>query len=351
MIDTGQLVRIALVVFLVIGCFLVLQPFITAILLAAVICISTWSFYSRLRLRLHARDTLAACVMTLLLLLALILPTAYLASHLADSAAALFEHLRPSLENPEPNAPAWVAGLPVIGERLAAFWREMASSHDELMQWLSQFYDPARKFALQAAQAVGGGLLQLILVVVVAFFFYRDGSRLTNGLRVVVRRLGGELGETSLEISCSTVRAVMLGIFGTAVAQAVVAWIGFLVVGAPAPLLLAVATFFLSMIPVGPPLVWIGVTLWLFDHGRLAWGIAMAIYGLVVISGVDNVIKPILISQSARLPILLIVLGVLGGVVSFGFAGIFLGPALLAVGLKLTQHVVALWENKSEVLP
>jgi predicted PurR-regulated permease PerM len=341
MIDTGQLARIALVTFLVVGGFLVVQPLMTAILFAAVICVSTWSFYRQLWRKLGRRDALAAFIMTLLLLVALIVPMAYLAANLADSASALFEHLRPTLEHPQPYAPEWLRNLPLVGESISDFWHRVATSQEALLQWLSQFYEPARSLALRGAQLVGTGLLQLLLAVVVAFFFYRDGGRLAEGLITIARHLGGELGEKMLELSCGTVKAVMLGIFGTAVAQAAVAWLGFLIAGAPAPLLLATATFFLSMIPVGPPLIWGGAALWLFNQGDYAWAIFMLVYGVVAISGVDNVVKPILISHSAKLPLLLIILGVLGGAIAFGLVGIFLGPTLLALGLKLIQHWIA----------
>lgn len=117
------------------------------------------------------------------------------------------------------------------------------------------------------------------------------------------------------------------------------------------PLLLALATFFLSVIPVGPPLVWGGSALWLYNHGDHGWAIFLALYGLLGISTVDNVIKPLLISHSSHLPLLLVVLGVLGGAIAFGFIGIFLGPTLLAVGLTLISHWVALQhtENRSSL--
>lgn len=154
------------------------------------------------------------------------------------------------------------------------------------------------------------------------------------------------MGKKLLSLSCGTVKAVMLGTFGTAVAQSAVAWLGFVIVGAPAPLLLSAAVFFLSMVPIGPPVVWGGVALWLFNQGDLFWGIFMLVYGTFAISSVDNVVKPILISQSAKLPFLLIMLGVLGGAVAFGFVGIFLGPTLLALGLKLTQHWIEIQQQK-----
>jgi predicted PurR-regulated permease PerM len=346
MINTNQVTRIALITLLAIGCIYVLKPFMAAILFAAIFCLFTWPLYRRLWLRLGKRDTWAAMTMTLLLLIALILPMAYLAMNLAESSDELFNKLGTSVQNLHPQVPNWMRKLPIIGEQINQSWGLATASHEELMSLLRQYYEPMRTFTLRAVQVVVGGFLQLLLVVFVAFFFYRDGVRISQGIAIVVRRLGGELGSEMLNLSCNTVKSVMLGIFGTALAQSVVAMVGFLLAGAPAPLLLACATFFLSAIPVGPPLIWGGASFWLYSQGEQGWAIFLALYGLLVISTVDNVLKPMLISQSSHLPILLIVFGVLGGILTFGFIGIFLGPTLLAVGFTLLLHWLAL-QNKT----
>jgi predicted PurR-regulated permease PerM len=114
--------------------------------------------------------------------------------------------------------------------------------------------------------------------------------------------------------------------------------IGFLIAGVPAVVLLGFATFFLSMIPIGPPLIWGGAAIWLYDHGETGWAIFLVLYGLLVISSIDNFLKPFLIARGAGISILLIALGVIGGVLVFGFIGIFLGPVLLALGHMLLGH-------------
>ena len=149
------------------------------------------------------------------------------------------------------------------------------------------------------------------------------------------RKLGGDLGEEMLDMARNTVVGVMLGIVGTAAAQGAVAMIGFLIAGVPAAVLLGCATFFLSMIPIGPPLIWGGAAAWLYNEGQTGWAIFMVLYGLLIISSIDNFVKPILIARGAGISILLIALGVLGGVLVFGFIGIFLGPVLLALGHML----------------
>ena len=345
-INTNQLTRITLVLLLITGCFYVLRPLMAAILLSTIICVFTWPLYHSLWSRFGKRDTLAAMMMTLLLLVALILPMAYLAANFADFTATLVNQFQPILQSLQPHAPDWMRNLPIIGGQVSEAWERAAVSHEELMKLVSQYYEPLRTFSLQAVQLVMGGLMQLILVVFIAFFFYRDGARLGAGLMTIAHKLGGELGREVLTLSRGTVRAVMLGIFGTALAQALVALVGFEVAGVPLPLLLAAITFFLSVIPVGPPLVWGGASLWLYGHGEPGWALFMFLYGLLVISTVDNVVKPILISHSSHLPILLVVLGVLGGIVAFGFIGIFLGPTLLAVALTLVKHWIALHNQK-----
>lgn len=347
MINTNQIARIALISLLIVGCFFVLRPFMAALLFAAVFCVFTWPIYQRVWLWLGKRDSLAAVTMTVFLSIAVILPMAYLATNLAESAAILIDEAQVTLKNLQPQAPEWISSLPLVGESLAESWQRAVVSHEELMKLLSQYAEPMRKFILQAVQMMMGGFLQMLLVAFVAFFFYRDGRRLANGIVLMVRRLGGELGEEMLTLSCNTVKGVMLGIFGTALAQSTVALFGFWLAGAPMPLLLALATFFLSVIPVGPPLVWGGSALWLYNHGEHGWAIFLALYGLLAISTVDNVIKPLLISHSSHLPLLLVVLGVLGGAIAFGFIGIFLGPTLLAVGLTLISHWVALQHREN----
>jgi len=348
MINTNQIARITTISLLIVGCVFVLYPFMAAMLFAAIICVFTWPLYQRIWELLGKRDMLAAVTMTLLLLFAMILPMAYLAMNLADSATLLLDEAQAVLQSMQPVAPSWLKNLPIVGTPLAESWQRVVVSHEELMHLLNQYADPIREFLLKVVQVVMGGFVQLVLVVFVAFFFYRDGAKLAAAITAIVQRLGGELGQEMLVLSCNTVKGVMLGVFGTALAQASVGLFGFWLAGAPAPLLLALATFFLSVIPVGPPLVWGGASLWLFNHGDQGWAIFLLVYGLLVISMVDNVVKPILISHSSHLPLLLVVLGVLGGILMFGFIGIFLGPTLLAVGFTLVSHWVVLQNKRAD---
>jgi len=131
---------------------------------------------------------------------------------------------------------------------------------------------------------------------------------------------------------------VMYGIVGTGLAQGLAAVIGLLIAGVPGALMLGFITAVLSIVPAGPPLVWIGATIWLLVQDQLGWAVFMGLWGFFVVSGIDNIVKPLLISRGASLPFVLVLLGVLGGILAFGFVGIFLGPTLLAVGFRFVRR-------------
>ena len=338
--EPKRLAQIALVVLIIVGCVAVLLPFVGALLFALVIWVCTWESYrDHVLPRLRGRDTLGASLMVLLLVLILLVPTIFLAGALASGADHLIDLVKPYVDQGLPaEPPAWFAEVPLFGQRMIDFWHEVASSREALNALLAQGVTPARQFLIAAGAVVANGLLQLALVLFVVFFLYRDGEVVAAALYGGARKLGGELGEGLVDKARGTVFGVMLGIVGTAAAQSSVAMLGFFIAGAPAPVLLGFATFFLSMIPVGPPLIWGGAALWLYGDGQTGWAIFMALYGLLIISSIDNVVKPVLMARGAGLSVLIVALGVFGGVLVFGFIGIFLGPVLLALGqLLLTR--------------
>jgi predicted PurR-regulated permease PerM len=178
----------------------------------------------------------------------------------------------------------------------------------------------------------------MAISVFIAFFFFLHGEALASRLQVALERLAGGRAAYLLGIVRGTVTGVIYGILGTGLAQGVLAAIGFAIAGVPGAVLLGVATFFLSVVPVGPPLVWGGAAIWLFQSGEAGWAAFVAAWGFFLVSTVDNVIKPFIISRGASLPFAIVFLGVLGGVLGFGVIGAFLGPTLLAVGYRLATE-------------
>ncbi len=331
--------RIALVALIIIGAFWVLAPFLAALMFAAILCLTTWPLFTWVETRVKGRTTLAALLTTLILATAVLLPMSYLAATLADGVTQLLALLRNWFAAGDWSPPAWLAATPLVGDHFDAYWRNLAANQSDLARLGQQLFEPARHLLLAAVRLIGQGLLELTLVVFISFFFYRDGRAIAGRLVQLSEKIGADLGQRMLKLAGATIMGVMIGIVGTAATQALVALIGFLIAGVPAPLLLSSAVFFLSMIPIGPPLIWGGAAWWLYDQGETGMAIFMVIWGLAVISSVDNLIKPILISRTSSLPILLIALGVFGGILAFGFVGIFLGPVILALALTL----VAAW--------
>jgi predicted PurR-regulated permease PerM len=176
--------------------------------------------------------------------------------------------------------------------------------------------------------------MQIALSLLLTFFILRDGNALADRLATMARRISGDQGIQLLNVAGGTVRGVVYGILGTAFAQGLMAGIGFLIAGVPGATLLGLLTFFVSVLPMGPPLVWIPAAIWLFYRGSAGWGIFMLIWG-VGVSSIDNVIKPWIISRGSKMPFILIFLGVLGGALTFGLIGVFIGPTLLAVAFRL----------------
>jgi predicted PurR-regulated permease PerM len=334
-----QYARVAAVALLVFGCVLVLQPFIGAILFAAVLVLSTWPAFAALRDRWRGRSALAALALVLAMVVALALPVALAAQSLVVHSAAVVEAVRGFIERRDGlELPAFIAHLPVVGPWLVDYWQLLLASRDELVALAKHLADPAKTMFLAMGAAVGQGLVQILIALFVAFFFYRDGERVRRlVLEAITRLAGADRGALLISTAQGAVRGVVYGLLGTAFAQAAVALIGFLIAGVPGSMLLAALTFILSLVPMGPVLIWGGAAAWLYSQGQAGWAIFMAIYGVAVISSVDNFVKPILMSRAGNLSMLLVVLGVFGGAIAFGFIGLFVGPALLAVGWSMLK--------------
>jgi predicted PurR-regulated permease PerM len=327
--------RIATIALLALGCVYVLRPFLAAMLFAAAVVISSWPMYQRLLQRMGGRRWLAALTMTLTLTLLVIIPLSLVAYNLADNVGHAYEQVTAAMARGQLLPPKWVREVPLAGPWLDQYLRRLVASRDTMMDFAQRMMEPARHFLLAGGIMLGTGVVQMSLAAFVSFFFFRDGDALLRVISVAMNKVIGENAASVAEVVSQTVRGVMYGVLGTALAQALVAAIGFAIAGVPAVPLLSVLVFVASIAPIGPPVVWLGAALWLFTRGEVGWGIFMLVWGALVISSVDNVVRPMLISRGSSLPFLLTLLGVLGGVIAFGFVGIFIGPTLLAVGYSL----------------
>ncbi len=317
-----------------VGCVFVLQPFLSSLMWAVIVCYASWPVFALLEKRLAGRRTLAASLMTIAVGLVLVLPFVVVGISLADSVTASAKAVREWFSDGFPTLPAWIAGLPYVGDDLARYWAQLSNT-ETLLEQLKDLAPPLRNFAIAVGATLGRGTFEIALSVFIAFFVFRRGTELADALTAALTRVVGPIARHFLEVAGGTITGVVYGILGTALAQGILAGIGFLLFGVPGALFLGFLTFFLSLIPMGPPLVWIPAVIWLASKDHYISAVLLAIWGAFVISGIDNVVKPYLISRGSRMPFILVFLGVIGGVLAFGFIGVFLGPVLLALGYTL----------------
>ncbi len=334
-------IGLAILVVLIAGCLLVLRPFISALLWAAVLCFASWPVYRRLLGLVRNHRTLAALLMCLLLVLLFLTPFIIVGLTLADNVSAFTATVQKAIEAGPPAPPAWLGKIPLVGAKVVQYWQNLAGDTGQLLEKMKEWMPALSGFLLKGGLKLGQGLLEMTISIFIAFFLFRDGVTVAEGLNRGAARVAGDRGVRLLTVAGKTVRGVVYGILGTALVQAVLAGIGFLVAGVPAAALLALMTFFCSVVPVvGTALVWVPAAIWLFDQGSTGWGVFMLIWGFAV-ANVDNVVKPWIISQGSEMPFILIFFGVIGGALAFGFIGVFIGPTLLAVGYRL----VAEWHS------
>ena len=237
-----------------------------------------------------------------------------------------------------PGAPDWVFEIPLVGQTLGDLWNRWAADISVMVEALRPYFGIVLEGGLGLLLGLANGVLLFVLALFIAFFFYLYGEPIAARLRVILQRIAGARAERLIDVTGATVRGVVYGILLTAIVQGILTAFGLWLSGVPRPVLLGAVAGFLSVLPIGAPVVWIPAALWLMGSGHLGWGIFLAVYGVVAVSGADSVIRPWFIARGAQLPFLLTVLGVLGGAIAFGLLGIFLGPVLLGIGYTLVNE-------------
>lgn len=321
-----------------VGCALVLYPFASALLWAAILVFTTWPVFGWFRTRLRFRSGLAAGAMVLLTSIVLVLPLGLAAPGGADDVAQLRHVVMDALRGGLPGAPGWVVDVPLIGPVIGDLWNRWAADISVMLDALRPYFGILLEGGLGLLLGIANGVLMFVLALFVAFFFYAYGDPIADRMKILLRRIAGVHADRLILVTGATVRGVVYGVLGTAVVQGILTAFGLWISGVPRPVLLGAVAGLLSVLPIGAPIVWIPASLWLVSTGHLGWGIFLGIYGTIAISGADNIIRPWFISRGAQLPFILTVLGVLGGVLAFGLLGIFLGPVLLGIGYTLLNE-------------
>jgi len=335
------IVRVVALSALLAVCIALLSPFLSAALWAAIFCFSSWPAYAWLERRLGGRRGIAAGIFTTGVLAVMVVPLAVIGTRMADDAGRLLAAGVELFRSGLPDAPSWLAGLPVIGPGLSSQWGDMAHDPAQLAQLTQEAVSHARGWLLRSGASIGQGIVQILVASFLGFFLFRDGQRVVERLRSLLVRVAGPSSGRYVEIVGSTVRGAVYGIGGSALAQGALTAIGLVIARVPSAALLSLLATLLSVLPVGPVLIWAPAAFWLWRGGAIGRAIFLAAWGLVAVSTADNVIKPYFIGKGNDLPFVLILLGIFGGIGLFGFIGIFIGPAVLAVALAVVSEWVA----------
>jgi len=315
----------------------VLRPFLPSLIWAVTIVVATWPVMLRVQAYLGGRRALAVVAMTFALLLVFIVPILLAVVTIAENADRITDWLKTLAAMQVPPPPDWVASLPVVGERVAAVWQQVAvEGYSELAARLAPYAKDVGKWIVGHAGSAGAVFIQLLLTVILTAILFSGGEYAAERVRRFGRRLAGARGESSVILAGQAIRGVALGVVVTALVQSILAGIGVAIAGVPFPAVLTALMFMLSIAQIGPvPVLALSVG-WLYWQGETSWAVALLVWTIVV-GGMDNVVRPILIRRGADLPLLLIFAGVIGGLLAYGVVGIFIGPVVLAVAYKLLE--------------
>jgi len=316
---------------LIATCFWILRPFLSSMIWASMIAIATWPLLQGLQERLGRRRGPAVAVMTLLLLMVLIVPIAIAIAALVGKSGDIITWAKsaPSMTLPPP--PDWIGKVPLAGPKVAEQWAQMAAAGPgELAGVLRPYASKIAGWIVAEVGSLGAMLVQFFLTVIFCAVLYSNGERMAEAVLRFARRLAGANGETVTILASKAIRGVALGVVVTALVQSLLGGIGLLVTGVPGWAILTAVMFLLCIAQLGPILVMVPAVIWLFWQDHTIAGSVMIVF-TVVVSTIDNFLRPVLIKKGADLPLLLIFTGVIGGLLSLGIIGLFIGPVVLAV--------------------
>jgi len=332
-IATDIAIRIGVLALLVAWCFQILRPFITIVIWGAIIAISFYPVCRKLSELLGNRIKIAASIMIVITLLLIILPSIKMVGSFVDG----MTYLNDKMQNGEikiPPPPENIDSWPVIGKLIKNNWHEASVNlKTTLLRFVPQLKTISIKL-LEFAMGTTVGLLQFTLSIIIAGVFMANARGGGNLVRELFVSLAGERGSDFADISTITIRNVVKGILGVAIIQGLMAGMGFMVAGVPGAGIWAFLCVFLAIIQIGIAPVAIPVIIYMFYYAdTVTAGILMVWLILVMLS--DNFLKPILLGRGAPVPMLVIFLGSIGGFISMGFIGLFIGAVVLSLGFKL----------------
>jgi len=342
--DTGQrIARTVLAAALVLLGLWILHRYLAALAWAAVLAIALWPLYRRLvgALGEHGQRILGPLILTLSIGLVFIVPFVYAAVEVARETHVFVQYLVDARHNGIP-VPEWVTQLPGIGFPLEEWWRSNLSDPKAAEELLGRIY---ARVPAESAREVGGEIIHRLILfaftLLTLFFLFRNGTALSGRLIELSDRLLGAQGERIGRHMIHAVLGTVNGLVLVGLGEGVLLGVAYIIAGLPHPVSIAVLTGILAVIPFGAPVVFGAAALYLAAVGSTAAAAAVFGFGVAVVFVADHFVRPVLIGGAVRLPFLWVLLGILGGLETFGILGLFLGPAVMAA-------LISLWREWTE---
>jgi len=332
---------VLLILILIAGSFWILRPFLVAMLWAMTIVVATWPMMLSVQAHVRRRSV-AVTVMTAAMFMLFVAPVLLTVRVLIEHTDTITGWVRDLGTGAIPPAPQWLQSIPYAGPRLAERWTQFASAgQEDIAATIGPYVSDVLQWVPSALGGAGAFAVQLLLTIVISAILYARGEAAREALLRFGRRLAGQRGEQIVVLAGQSIRAVALGVVVTALVQTVLAGIGMAIAGIPFAALLTAVVLVMCIAQIGPLIVLIPAVVWLFWADQTGWGIALLVWS-VVVGLLDNVLRPVLIRRGADLPLLLIFAGVIGGLLSLGIVGLFVGPVVLAVAYTLLKE----WVNE-----
>ncbi len=321
-------------------------PFLVPLAWAGILSYASWPIAEHIRLWCKGRNTLAAAIATTLVAVTLLLPLIWITWLAQNEVAQLYPAVKSFLETPY-QAPSLFIQQPWLNDLFGDWLAQLvatASNAESLSSMIKPWLSMNMGNIANVAGDIGRNIVKLLFVILILFFFYRDGAEIMKQLRHVLAKFIGAQANQYIHAVGMTTRAVVYGVFFTALAQGFLAGLSYWVSGISSPVLFAIMTAILALIPFCTPIAWGTAGLWLLLQGQTGAAIGVWLWGALVVSQIDNVLRPIFISSVGRIPFLLVLFGVLGGLLAFGLVGLFIGPIVLTV-------LWAVWREWTTHLP
>ena len=326
-------VRIGLIALLTFWCLYIAAPFVGPVIWGAIIAIGSYPLYRWLQAKLGLGGGLTATLYTLVLLSVLITPTVILSGALIDQGQGLSADLQEgTLTIPPP--PESVAGWPLIGEKVSAFWTQLSADPKGTLGRVEPQLKKLLKWLVQSAAGAGLGILMFVFSIIIAGVFLATAKSGRRAAEAIFTRLVGKKGKAMTDLAQSTVTSVVNGILGIALLQTLLAGMGFVAMDIPGAGALAAICLVLAVVQIDILLILIPLSIYAFSTAGTAAAIAFLVWNLAV-GLMNNVLKPILLGRGVEAPMAVIFIGAIGGLVAHGIIGLFVGAVVFVLGYTL----------------